>query len=102
MKTARDSLLASLKGAGERALLKFANFLLSPGVQTLLSPGADKMPELADIIGAKSNRDVYDALVTVAPEKQKQLVRYLKAVLGKKQPKVVSLGVFSPKKCGDI
>lgn len=83
---------SSVKPNWGRFLLKFGP----------LSPGADKMPELADIIGAKSNRDVYDALVIVAPDKHKQLVRYLKAVLGKKHPKVVSLGVFSPKKCGDI
>ena len=97
IKTARDSVLATVKGTGERALLKFADFLISPGVQMVISPGLDKMPELADIIGAKSNKDVCDALVTMPSEKRKQLAKYIKAVLGKKQPKSVSLSAFSPK-----
>jgi hypothetical protein len=97
MKAARDSVLASIKGTGERALLKFADFLLSPGVQAILSPDADKTPELSDIIEARTDKDICDALVTMPQEKRKQLAKYLKAVLGKKKSKAISLSAFSPK-----
>jgi len=97
MKIERHSVLVSVKSAGERTLLKFSDFLLSPGVQAIISPDADKMPELSDIVGAKSNKDVHDALLTMPPEQRKTLAKYLKAVLGKKQPKPVYLTAFNPR-----
>jgi len=48
-------------------------------------------------VEAKKSKDACDALLTMPLEKRKQLVKYLKAVLGKKQPKSVSLSDFKPK-----
>ena len=56
----------------------------------------DKSPELSDIVGAKKAEDVYDALITMPSEKRKQLAQYLKAMIGHKQPKTVSMGGFRP------
>ena len=94
---ARQEIAAKLPTVAEDALRAFAGFLKSPGVVSLL--GAVKNPSvgLAGILSANTDKEVAETLLTLPKPDRKALAKELKAALGGKTAKVVTIGTFTPK-----
>jgi len=93
---ARLAAQSDLAVAPRSALEHFAGFLLSPGVVEQLR-AIEKLPkELSEVLTAPDARVAAEALLTTPSKKRQELAKVLKAVLGRKQPKSVSLQAFRP------
>ncbi len=94
---ARQEIAAELPAVAKDALSAFAGFLKSPGVVGLL--GAVKNPSvgLAEILSANTDKEVAEILLTLPKPDRKTLAKELKATLGGKTAKVVTIGTFTPK-----
>jgi hypothetical protein len=99
LKEEADERLAAqshLRDVPKSALEQFLTFLRSPGVVEQLKAIEEPPKELLEILSAPDIREAADALLTTPSKARRELARLLKAVLGKKQPKSVSLQAFHP------
>jgi len=93
---ARMEAQLSMSEVPKSALEHFAGFLLSPGVVEQLRAIEKPPRELSDVFVAPDAQGAAEALLTTPSKKRQELARLLKAILGKKQPKTVSLLAFRP------
>ena len=99
LKDEADKRLAAqsdLASAGQAALERFAGFLLSPGVVQQLRVIQKPSRELTEVLASTDVRTAAEALLITPSEKRQQMARELKAILGRKQPKSLSLRSFRP------
>lgn len=94
---ARQETADALPAAAKDALTAFAGFLKSPGVIDRLRTVKSPSKGLSDILAAKADADVAEALLTMPKPDRKALAKELKAALGGKTAKVVAIGAFTPK-----
>jgi hypothetical protein len=85
-----------LAGAAKQALQGFATFLRSPAIRERLQDPKDAVPAIAEILGAATHEEAAEALVTMPQKDRKTLAKQLKAALGGKRVKSVSIRGFVP------
>jgi len=83
-------------GVAQAALRQFAAFLNSPGVLDQLKAAKAPPKELVEILEAPTADEAAEALLTMPSKARKELAKLLKALLGKKHAKTVSLRNFFP------
>ena len=93
----RQDTADAMPAAAKDALTAFAGFLKSPGVTDRLRAVKNPSSGLSDILTAKVEADVAEALLTMPKPDRKALAKELKAALGGKTAKVVPIGSFTPK-----
>lgn len=95
-KVERQRCVETVPTAGDRALLGFATFLRSPGVSAALAKVSKPSSGITSIVGTKTDSDLAKLLVGLDGKERQVLAKQLKAALGNKAQKTVSLGSFSP------
>jgi hypothetical protein len=96
VRQARQSTADTLPAACKDALTAFAAFLKSSGVTEQLRAVKSPSKGLSEILAATANSEVADALLTMPTRDRKALAKELKAALGGKTAKAVSIGGFTP------
>ncbi len=99
LKEEADARLAAQSGltsVPDSALERFAGFLLSPGVVEQLRTIEKPPKELEEVLTAPDVRVAAEVLLTMPSQQRRELAKVLKAALGRKQPKSVSLKAFRP------
>jgi hypothetical protein len=92
----RRNALDELAGVAKHVLLGFATFLRSPGIQDRFQEPKAAVPAIAEILDAATHQEAADALVTMPQKDRKALAKQLKAPLGGKSVKNVSIRGFVP------
>jgi hypothetical protein len=92
----RQQAIDHLRDAAQEAMRGFASFLKSPGVFSRLEAEKEPTEGLVEILKAESESEVTEILVTMPKEKRTALAKQLKAILGNRTAKPVSLQSFKP------
>jgi hypothetical protein len=93
----RQAAQTSLSNIPGLALREFGAFLLSPGVREQLRAVNDPPKALLELLEADSAEAAAECLQTLPKQMRTDLAKLLKAALGKKRAKTVTLSGFSPK-----
>jgi hypothetical protein len=92
----RQTALEKLQDAAHQAMVEFAAFLRSPGILSRLQTVPEPAQSLTEILNASTDEEVAGILLKMPKDERRALAKHLKAVLGGKTAKTVSLQSFKP------
>jgi hypothetical protein len=92
----RQTALEKLQDAAHQAMVEFAAFLRSPGILSRLQSIPEPTQSLTEILNASTDEEMAGILLKMPKDERKALAKHLKAVVGGKTAKTVSLKSFKP------
>lgn len=92
----RQEWIDRLRNAAQEAMGGFASFLRSPGVSGRLQALNEPTQGLVEVLSAQNESEMTEILVTMPKEQRSALAKQLKAILGNRTAKAVSLQSFKP------